>query len=500
MARLLTIGDSISQGFMSGGAARPEVCYSTFIAEALGSRPGRNYRFGQWPLGGMPVNFESLLRHLAKYFGDDVWGPFEWPTAAVRITGFIDKLEDYYERGAGDYRKPLDGVTGLHNLASFGFTVSDAWEVTPEVCLERLEPDGVRPVDDERFATPSDAFYRSAFRTLNPAVADNRMNFSQLDWIRHYAETDRNGVENVIVWLGANNALGTILDLKINETTTSLADYQSFGHFDKDGFNLWTEELFEFDFKKLLDRVCDILNDDSHRTKQPAWRVFVATVPAITIAPLAKGVGDIETREDPFGVLSRGAAYFEHYTYVIFDQDAVRVGDVGALTRAQAYRIDQRVHAFNQIIDRLVQEQNSALGEERFHKVDINNALLRLALKRNRGKPPYELPEPLRQGGKALINTKYYHAESDRMTAGGVFSLDGVHPSVIGQGLLAHEFLKVMQSAGRRVRQPLDWNRIMRLDDLFSRPVNLIQEIYQHDQLTRLLSRSLRTPDNAASR
>ncbi|MGH6884838.1 MAG: hypothetical protein ACREGK_02035, partial [Geminicoccales bacterium] len=457
MARLVTIGDSISQGFMSGGAARPDVCYSTFIAEALGLRPGRTYRFGHWPLGGLPLNFEVLLRHLSKFFGDDIWGPFEWPTAAIRISGFIDKLEDYYERGAGDYRKPFGEVAGFHNLASFGFTVSDAWEVTPEICLQQLEPNGVRPVDDQAFGTPSDSFYRSAFRTLNPAAADDRMSFSQLDWVQHYAETDRDGVENLIVWLGANNALGTILELKINESKSSLADYQNFGHFDKGGYNLWTEELFAFDYKKLLERICEILGDKKHTKKQPDWRVFVATVPAVTIAPLAKGVGLLETRADPFGVLKRGSAYFEHYTYMIFEQDAVLAGDVGALTRDQAYDIDVRISKFNQVIERLVKERNGALGEERLHKVDVGDALLRLALKRNRGNPSYELPEALKPGGTALVDTRYYHAQSDRMTAGGVFSLDGVHPSVIGQGLVAHEFLKVMQGAGRRIRHPLDW-------------------------------------------
>lgn len=496
MARLLTLGDSISQGFMSGGAARPEVSYSNFIAEALAPPRGPNYRFGDWPLGGMPLNFEVLLRHLSKFFGDDIWGPFEWPAAAIRISSFVDKLEDYYERGAGDYRRPLQGVAGFHNLASFGFTVSDAWQVTPEVCLERLEPEGKRPVDDEWFATPSDAFYRSAFRTLNPAVDDKHMKFSQLDWVQHHAATDRTGVENLIVWLGANNALGTVIGLKINESATSLADYRTLDHFDKDDFNLWSEELFEFDYTRLLERIREILSDQQHQSKQPDWRVFVATVPAITIAPLAKGVGGTETRKDPFGVLKRGAAYFEHYTYMIFDHDAVLSGDVGALTREQAYYIDQRISRFNSIIDRLVQEQNGALGEQRFHKVDINDALLRLALKRNRGRPTYDLPDALKPRGKPLINTKYYHAQSGQMTAGGVFSLDGVHPSVIGHGLVAHEFLKVMEGAGRRIRQPLGWNRIMRLDELFSRPVDLIQEIYQHDQLARLLVRWLRTPDD----
>ena len=36
VAKLITIGDSISQGFMSGGAARTDLSYSTLIAQSLG--------------------------------------------------------------------------------------------------------------------------------------------------------------------------------------------------------------------------------------------------------------------------------------------------------------------------------------------------------------------------------------------------------------------------------------------------------------------------------
>jgi len=62
MARLVTIGDSVSQGFMSVGAAQTQQSYSTLLARMM-ELP--DYRFPDWPLGGIPLNAEALLRHLS---------------------------------------------------------------------------------------------------------------------------------------------------------------------------------------------------------------------------------------------------------------------------------------------------------------------------------------------------------------------------------------------------------------------------------------------------
>ncbi len=51
MVKLSTIGDSISQGFMSAGAVRTDLCYSTLLAECLGLEIDRNYHYLKWPMG-----------------------------------------------------------------------------------------------------------------------------------------------------------------------------------------------------------------------------------------------------------------------------------------------------------------------------------------------------------------------------------------------------------------------------------------------------------------
>jgi hypothetical protein len=72
--------------------------------------------------------------------------------------------------------------------------------------------------------------------------------------------------------------------------------------------------------------------------------------------------------------------------------------------------------------------------------VDTCKMLEDLAYKRNNGQPPYKLPREL----KFLyppVNTKYYHADTEgKLKQGGLFSLDGVHPTPIGHGISLTNF------------------------------------------------------------
>jgi|GEM_PF-523999 len=520
MARLVTIGDSVSQGFMSVGAAQTQQCYSTLLARMM-ELP--EYRFPHWPLGGIPLNAEALLRHLSKYYGDDIWGPFEWTGAIGRINAFLDRMEDYYERGAGDFLKPYDGgVRSFHNLASFGFTVSDAWQLTPEVALDQLLAGETKPFEDQAFATPSDAFYRSAFRVLNPSADGSLNGMSQVEWVRHYVEHDPDGLENLVLFLGANNALGTVLHMELRQDLSDPAAYAAADHRARMNINLSSLEQFEADYSHLLAELTDILDSPTHRAKTPNWQVFIGTVPAVTVAPIAKGFGASTRIDDPFGVVEGGATYFERYAYVILEEDEVMRGVTPHLTREQAIEIDTRIAGFNAIIRRLVEETNTRLDRPRLHIVDTAGALLRAAIKRNGGRPTYPFPEGLLQAftsdevlrrydaeratvqlpdGPALIpTTKYYRAENGRVHEGGLFSLDGVHPSAIGQGILADEFAAVMRANGVHFRKRLNWAGIVRSDSLSWKPLNLIEEIFQHSELATFIFRALRSPPEKTER
>jgi hypothetical protein len=152
--KLFTIGDSISQGFMSLAAARTELSYSTLIARCLGLAPGTDeYSIPMWGAGGIPLNIESLLRSLQRKYGSDIRGPLEWPLAVTSINEYLDEVEDHYERGPGNIALPQAGRRQFYpNVSVAGFTVADARLVTPRLCIDRIagDPD----TNDGFFALP----------------------------------------------------------------------------------------------------------------------------------------------------------------------------------------------------------------------------------------------------------------------------------------------------------------------------------------------------------
>ena len=88
---LFTIGDSISQGFMSGAAANTHLSYSSIIANVLKIK---DYQFPEWPAGGLPANIELVLRRLNKRYGSNIRG-LEWATVLQTVNSVIDRSEDY---------------------------------------------------------------------------------------------------------------------------------------------------------------------------------------------------------------------------------------------------------------------------------------------------------------------------------------------------------------------------------------------------------------------
>lgn len=497
--RLFTIGDSISQGFMSAAAARTDLSYSTLIASTPGFlAPTESYHIPVWEKGGLPVNLEKLMRKLSRLYGSDISGLFEWSFAAYTISSFLDDVEDYYERGAGAETVPdSSGHRYFHNIAVRGFDVADAWKVTPKLCRERITLDNAQGRGkDDAFGRPNASFYRTALNVLNPSRDSAFDDYSPLRWLAAHAtgETGEAGVENLILWLGANNALGTIVDLKIvptsNDPSRRPVDMTQPERVD---YNLWHPDDFAAEYRELLDRVDAIMADNVAKD----WRVFVGNVPPVTVAPLAKGVGDTVSLADPFGYLGGGALYYRYYTYFIFDEDFAHTSDI-KLTRDQVYHIDRTIAAYNQIISEVVKSKNASHRrkgkKQRYFIVDIAKLLLELAFKRNNGQPTYRLP-PYLDGLSPKPNTKYYHAtKRGRVEQGGIFSLDGVHPSAMGQGLLAQEFLSVMEAQGvvGAVPANLNWNQIVARDALWSHPISLMRELYQHERLAEVLVNFIR--------
>jgi hypothetical protein len=122
--KLFTIGDSISQGFMSGAAAQTDLAYSTLIARCMGLEG--EYEYPRWEAGGLPLNMELIMRRLEERYREDV-DPLQWVSALRIVNRIIEEAEDYYERGDGRADAPYTGaeVPFFHNVAFQGCDVAD---------------------------------------------------------------------------------------------------------------------------------------------------------------------------------------------------------------------------------------------------------------------------------------------------------------------------------------------------------------------------------------
>jgi len=67
--------------------------------------------------------------------------------------------------------------------------------------------------------------------------------------------------------------------------------------------------------------------------------------------------------------------------------------------------------------------------------------------------------------------------ENGKVYKGGVFSLDGIHPTTIGYGLIAHIYKQTMEEAGIHFDKPLDWDHIISSDTLITDPPYLLVEL-----------------------
>ncbi len=220
--------------------------------------------------------------------------------------------------------------------------------------------------------------------------------------------------------------------------------------------------------------------------------MFLTTVPHVTIAPVTRGVSPAARAADQDEL---EAGYYEYYTrFWIWDQhfDPERNG---RLTREQAREVDASIDAYNACI----REEAAKRG---WPVIDLCAVLDQLAFRRNRGRPTYRLPAGLvqalrdnpdtrfrvRPDGEVLLDTRYLriplHEPAESATSaewraafkGGLFGLDGVHPSTTGYGIIAHEVLSAFQAAGVPGADPdkLDWRGIVANDLLLTKPPALL--------------------------
>lgn len=496
--KLMTIGDSLSQGVMSIATGKTEFSYSTLIAEKLGlSTDNSNhieYGYPVWGSNGIPLDIEIIVRavlgHLSEHLKDKPdnyqLNILDAKVVLTKIEEIVDVVEDFYERGEGSLLHryiPESGqeVEYFHNMAISGYTVADTWLLDSKICKREIRNDVLNAILDQHVflgGIPNKFFYRVAHTVLNPSHPYKRQSASPetdsaIGWLNYHASNE--GVENLILWLGGNHALGTVARLKVNETDGNVFDRplnKSTRERRDAGWNLWEISDFVAEYKELMQRVDEAMSAN----KTEDWKVFIGTIPKVTIAPIIKGIGNAQPRsdEDP-------SMYYDYYQWVFlqyFSDDFQDRFTTRRLNRDAAQAIDDRIVEYNTIISTLAAEYNTKHGIDRYIVVDMASRLEDLAYKRNDGQPTYEYPAGFQKGVKQTVDTRYYATETangvTKLTAGGIFSLDGIHPTAIGQGLIAHEFLGAINHA-RNLNLTLtaeDWERIAQNEKLYAEPIS----------------------------
>lgn len=452
--RLVAVGDSLSHGFGSGAVFHTDLSFPAIIAHELGW-PG--LRYPTYPgEGGLPVNIELLMRGLEERFGSTIdW--WEVPSALLHLRRAMDRIEDYWERGPGAQTPAISDPR--HVLAVYGWDLRDALTRTARRELAAIGA----PSDNLVGQVPEDHGARAAVRVLTN-TPDDRRDQTVFDAA---AALGREGVETLVVFLGSNNALGSVTRLVY--APSEAPEYRDLDA--KARFTVWRPEHFAHELALVVEQV----------RRVPARHVVWCTVPHVTIAPIARGVGD----------KPRGELYFDHYTRPWIDDDAFSPRRHRHLTGEQAAAIDAAIDAYNEAI---VEAVGTARADGLDWRVcDTATLLDRLAVRRfvedPTARPPWWTPYALPPALAALHprpDTRFLCADdTGARSSGGLFSLDGTHPTICGYGLLAQEVITVMEGAGVRFRHAdgsprdapvrVDMARLVRRDSLLTRPPGVIR-------------------------
>ncbi len=432
MAKLVAIGDSMVQGAMSlaGGDTKNSFVY--MLAKSLGL-PDSEFVTPVFDIyGGLPVNLEWLLRKIESKFGKHItfW---EWPQASIYIAELLDLIEDYWERGAGKNVLP-DKL--YHNLGLFGFQVADAYSIDSTFCQNKIKDS-----KDNLFQPPSFGWLRLAKMVLNPADLLERRNDTQIRVAKRIREQG-GGIDNLILCTGSNNCLNTVFKLLVDETSELSPGPDS-------EYTLWRPELFKSEFLKLVEKINEIAAD----------KVYLCTVPPVFAMPIAKGI------------MSEGQSlphtdgYFDYYVKPWMDFDNFNIERDRYLTGFDARAIDNIIIKYNNIIKNIAADNG-------YYVIDLYKVVESSWYDKYRGNPPAILPPAISD-----LDSRYLKINSDGLIEeGGLVSLDGMHPTLCGYGIMAQECVDIFRSAGETVSD-IDFYKLRQKDSLVSNPPLLLNDM-----------------------
>lgn len=454
--KLVVIGDSISQGFNNGGIYRTDINFPAFLHRALDP----NSEFSQprfTAQAGIPINLEVLLRGVSDQFGDTIeWN--EYLPIAKHAISTLKRVKKYWEGGLKDLS--VSQLTPFHNQSVWGFALNDSWLVN-----EKNAEEFIRSVKDTYSIfsmLPDHAMYTTSRLVLNPTLENEFSEYTQFDNAKILS--DDGGIENLIVCLGHNNIVRAITHLECIWSEES--DLESFPSERK--YTVARPEHFELQYRKLAEKI----------SKLNAKRVFVPTIPYVTIPPASRGVNHDKDKK-PYG-------YFDYYTRFWIWDDDFNPEKHPHLTKAEAITLDLTVDKYNSIIRKVAREYG-------WNVVPVAKSVSNMARRRtgdndSRRFPPRflealkENPNTsylLKETGEITISTEYLRLDKEnyQIIKGGIFSLDGLHPTTIGYGLMANIYYDVMKKAGVKFEYELDWHHIIDEDSLITYPPILLSEL-----------------------
>jgi hypothetical protein len=457
--RLVTIGDSLTQGFQSGAIFNTDLSFPAIIAYEMG---WDDFRFPIYRgFGGLPLNIEVLIRELESKFGKKInWLELGFAVFAVRQ--HMAEVENWWERGPGSHVPQYTEIN--HNLAVYGWDVRDVMSRTADYCFKQIK----KPKNQLFRQIVENANERTALRVLN-YVSDSKSPLASRNSQAPIAQAKSLGedgeIETLIVFIGANNALASVLHQKVRWSEDGgYKDLQK-----KNEYTVWRPTHFESELNELTELVKEV----------KARHVIWATVPHVTIVPLSRGVS--KEKIDP------GSRYFPYYTYVWIKDSDFDANEDPCLTAQQARAIDSAIDQYNYCLEKVVGDaRRDGLD---WHLLDVAGMLDRLACRRYIDDPQarpkwwtkYELPPEFRFSGNEPDSKFFTVAKDGKRENGGLFSLDGVHPTTIAYGLLAQEFINIMQRTGvkfylgdgkteRTEPVRIDFSRLFALDTLIADP------------------------------
>lgn len=452
--RLVVLGDSLSHGFQSFAIFNTDLSYPAIIARELGWYD--QFRRPEYQaFGGLPLNLEYLARELELKYGAEIaW--WKLASAGFTVHHLLDQIRVYWEQGPGSHIPRANGI--MHNLAVSGFDINDLMTCTADTERKVMQV----PQDSLLHPLVQNAGQLMALYVLDSA-RDRATGQALTPVQAARAHGEDGGIETLIIFIGANNALRTVTNFEVKWSGDGYDDPQRKGN-----YNVWRPGHFRTELARLQAQIREV------RAQHVIW----CTVPHVTIVPMAHGVG---------AKMRPGSRYFPYYTRPWIDDAHFNPAVDPHLTGSQARAVDSAIDMYNDDITALVRRARQD-GLD-WLLLDVAGLLDRMAARRYildpAARPAWWTPYPLPAQIAALTpvpDSCYLISGPQGRTQGGFFSLDGVHPTTITYAMLAQEFINIMQAAGVKFRctdgsamhtalPQIDFDWVISRDTLISDPL-----------------------------